>query len=748
MKKIFALCVSLALSSVCLATPQTVTKTTHITVQPPGGFNILTSMRQATLNWQIAGLQGIGGIPSRTTVCTTIAAPSGGDDTTSINNAINACPAGQVVQLGAGTFISSSTGNNPIRIAKGVTLRGSGPGVTVINVPNGAVTNNVNPGTHVAPVIRLGGSASVGSVSNLTADVANGALSVTVANGALFHAGDMVLLDDLANGQPMPDPAFNGGGVNPVAQATSCTSSGTTLTCSGITGAIQQWLIATCTGCTYDVWITGGSGSTWTTNVPLSATAQAVKFVGSVWAMPDYRVTWNQHMPAVNFFDSACIGYANNNNWAAPCATNSDECAYSIRCGGVVEELKMITNVTGNVVTFDSPVTIKYTVANNAQLHDYPTSSFVSGAAVENLTVQGGDEGNVVFQGCFQCWAHAVESTRWLNAGGFAFYNGTLRAQVDFYWVHNAAWPVNGGGGYAINQTYGTSENYIFDGIDMLANKVMVTRASGAGTVFAGNYTDDGYINGQTGWVETGLNCSHLAGSHHMLLEGNRSWNTDNDATHGTTSNCAFARNWLTGFRAPFTALDGTAVNDTLNPSSPGPKRAISDHPLEYHDSFVLNVVGTPGAVSAWTLSCQAGNADLGCAPALFNLGWNDTSVGGSQADPTMALIYPTSPTLTLTGPGCLTSGESCVPIVDGNYDYKTNSVSWSADNPSHVAPLSLYLTAAPAYTSAGASGFAYPWPTYTPENPTTQLPKGCNGACDGLPAKARWDAGTPFVKP
>jgi hypothetical protein len=112
-----------------------------------------------------------------------------------------------------------------------------------------------------------------------------------------------------------------------------------------------------------------------------------------------------------------------------------------------------------------------------------------------------------------------------------------------------------------------------------------------------------------------------------------------------------------------------------------------------------------------------------------------------------MALSYPTSPTTTLTGPGCNTSGESCVPIVDGNYDYKTNSIQWATNNPGHVAPNSMYLTSAPAYTAAGASGFAYPWPTFQPEN-AAQLPKGCNGACSGLPAKARWDAGTPFVQP
>jgi hypothetical protein len=739
----------LVLLAQIVAAQTTVTKGTHLTVS--ASYYPLTTMRNAQPNWQAANWTN-SGITGRTTQCGSTLSPIGGgsDDTSAIQSAINSAnPATcNFVLLGPGTFTEKSTGGNPIQVNKSITLRGSGPGTTIINVPNGATLNSDNVGTHVAAVVRLGGSGTVGTASNLTVDAAQGAYSVTVANGAAFSVGDMALLDELANGQPMPDPAFNGGSVSPVASATSCTSSGTALTCTGITGTPVQYEIPICSGCAYDTWIVSGSGGSYVTNQALGANAQAVTFIGSVWAESDYRVMWNQHIPAVNFFDSACVGYANNNNWAASCATNGDECAYSVRCGGVVEELKHIIGVSGNVVTFDSPVMISYRVARTAQLHDYPASSFVTGAAIENMTVQGGDEGNVVAQGCYECWAHKVESTVWLNAGGFAMYNGTMRFQVDFSWVHNAAWPVNGGGGYAINQTYGTSENYIFNNIDMLANKVMVVRASGAGTVFAGNYTDDGYINGNPTWVETGLNCSHLAGSHHMLLEGNMSWNTDNDATHGTTNDCTFDRNWLTGFRAAFTQLSGTAINDSANtPSGIGPLRALGDHYLEYHDSFILNVVGTSGLVSSWTLSCQAGNADLGCAPALYNLGWNDTSVGGSEADPTMALQYPASPTTTVTGPGCLTSGESCVPIVDGNYDYKTNTTQWRSDNPSHIAPLSLYLTSAPPYTAAGTSGIAYPWPTFQPET-GTPLPQGCGGSCPGLPAYARWKAGTPFLQP
>ncbi len=47
----------------------------------------------------------VGGISSRTTVCATVNPRGlGQDDAANIQNAIPACPAGQVVRLGAGTF--------------------------------------------------------------------------------------------------------------------------------------------------------------------------------------------------------------------------------------------------------------------------------------------------------------------------------------------------------------------------------------------------------------------------------------------------------------------------------------------------------------------------------------------------------------------------------------------------------------------------------------------------------------------
>jgi hypothetical protein len=48
-----------------------------------------------------------------------------------------------------------------------------------------------------------------------------------------------------------------------------------------------------------------------------------------------------------------------------------------------------------------------------------------------------------------------------------------------------------------------------------------------------------------------------------MLFEGNRSFNIDSDNTHGNSIYHTFFRNYASGYRRPFTTLDGTYIDDT-----------------------------------------------------------------------------------------------------------------------------------------------------------------------------------------
>lgn len=96
---------------------------------PDGGnpaSGILPGYDDAHVNWANAGLQSVGGIPNRTTVCATVNPIGGGaDDFANIQNAIKSCAPGQVVQLGAGTF-TVKVADLPIQIGTGIVLRGTG----------------------------------------------------------------------------------------------------------------------------------------------------------------------------------------------------------------------------------------------------------------------------------------------------------------------------------------------------------------------------------------------------------------------------------------------------------------------------------------------------------------------------------------------------------------------------------------------------------------------------------------------
>lgn len=425
-----------------------------------------------------------------------------------------------------------------------------------------------------------------------------------------------------------------------------------------------------------------------------------VEGLGEIWAAPDYRVVWQKHNPPQGFDDFSASQY--------PYQAGTAGCWFS-NCDRPTTEYHEITQISGNTITFDSPLTISYRVSHQAQLYYFQTP-FTQNAGVEQMTVENGDDDNIDFQWCAYCWAYKVEGTQWLGAG-FGI-NSSFRVELNEIYAHEPVWPVPGGGGYNISLAYGSSEILIWNSISVLANKVMVSRASGAGSVTAYNYMDMGFISGTDGWQEIGLNNSHMVGSHHMLFEGNYSFNMDSDQTHGNSIYNTFFRNYTTGFRAKFTDyLNNQVVDDINQQGTSGPLRTAGDHAYGYWDNFIGNVLGVPGQMGGFIY----GDADQGAGnwpPQIFMMGWND--LPNQIYDPTAI----------------------STAFIDGNFDYVTNSITWASTDLAHALPNSLFLATAPAFFSAG-SGYTWPWvnPTSSPQFAT-------------LPAKARYDAGTPFTQP
>ncbi len=152
-----------------------------------------------------------GGIPARTVVCATLSAASFGngasDAFSAIQGAIDACPEGQVVQLGAGTFTISDT----LMLTKGVVLRGAGS----TGGGHPATTLNRSPPGTVIQIGRVNDRsvADMGAGVSLTADAPKGSTSVTLASASGFQAGDLVELDQVddasvLNASPYDCPYF------------------------------------------------------------------------------------------------------------------------------------------------------------------------------------------------------------------------------------------------------------------------------------------------------------------------------------------------------------------------------------------------------------------------------------------------------------------------------------------------------------------------------------------------------------
>src|SRR5262249_34707042 len=303
---------------------------------------------------------------------------------------------------------------------------------------------------------------------------------------------------------------------------------------------------------------------------------------------------------------------------------------------------------------------------------------------------------NIRFAFAANCWARSIDNTGWLGHGFGLDYS--FHIEVRDSYLHDAAWPEPGGGGYAIALTHGSAENLIENCIILKANKMMVAQSARTASVFGYNYVDDGMIGKNPRWIEVGLNGSHMAGTHHILFEGNYGFNWDSEKTHGNAIFHTIFRNHLRGIRRDF----GDATSDDHLP-----KRCAGAQFYSYWHSFLGNVLGAPGQMAGWKY--QSGSM---FTPSIFLLGWDDL-----KPHPVDAEVAATT-------------------LRHGNFDYLTNSVRWDPGISERTLPPSLYLNRKPAFFDAG-SGYSWPW-----VDPTGATP------LHTLPAKARFDANTPFTQP
>jgi hypothetical protein len=138
-------------------------------------------------------------IPQRRSICTTLT-PSGGDDSTAIQRAINSCPPGEVVKLKAGTYSISS----PITLKSTMTLRGAGMGATIIKGMAGIGGNYL--------VALYSTAFSEGTPFGVTAGLSKGSTRITTSAPHGWSVGDIIVIDQVNN--PSGDPPVINSGVD------------------------------------------------------------------------------------------------------------------------------------------------------------------------------------------------------------------------------------------------------------------------------------------------------------------------------------------------------------------------------------------------------------------------------------------------------------------------------------------------------------------------------------------------------
>jgi hypothetical protein len=533
------------------------------------------------------------------------------------------------------------TVNNYLLLHSGITLRGSGAGQTVLVKTNGA---------------KLRSSTEVAGTTGILTPVDNA--YIVPDSQPIIIVGATRWARAGGNSSASQDLTSDG-----VAGSKSVTVTDA----SGFTPG-QFILLDELSGATYQPVVTGFGCS------------------GCAVLQSD-RVAWNIHNP--------------NQNGDDPPEAKS----WFMRTDRPTNEIKEIESISGNTISFTSPLSIGYRVSHSAQLTRYAVtdrdSRQVVGAGVEDLSMKGGSEGALIFGSAAYSWAKNVEVTQWVGAG--VEIANSFRVELRDSFLHEGSWPAPGGGGYALSVSNGSSEVLIENNIMTDVNKVIVFRSAGTGSVVGYNYADDGWIWGTQGWVEVGINTSHIAGPHHVLFEGNYSFNADSDYTHGNAIYLTFFRNWLSGQRRSF--------KDTGN------VRTVGLAYGSWWDSFIGNVLGRSGQMAGWhytdlAMSCDAsGNNCVG-----DNSKWTNHTVWRIGYDPERWGMHPDPKTLSTI-------------IRDGNYDFLTNSQNWHNTPGGFAIPNSLYLNTRPSFFGSN------PWPWVNP----------ANGSLTTMPAKARFDDGTYF---
>ena len=148
------------------------------------------------VNWANAGVPG--GVPPRTTICSTLSA---GASVSSINSAIAACPAGQTVMLNAGSY--NLSGGIIFNNKSNVTLRGAGADQTFL-IFSGSGNCQGQTASLCATSSDQNYFQQPSNTANWTAGYAAGTTVITLSSVSNLKVGSPLILDQNDDNSPAP----------------------------------------------------------------------------------------------------------------------------------------------------------------------------------------------------------------------------------------------------------------------------------------------------------------------------------------------------------------------------------------------------------------------------------------------------------------------------------------------------------------------------------------------------------------
>jgi hypothetical protein len=368
-----------------------------------------------------------------------------------------------------------------------------------------------------------------------------------------------------------------------------------------------------------------------------------------------------------------------------------------------------ITAISGNVITIRDPLNIDFPLSTSPQVwRTVPlnTGSVPVGnrwCGIENIALAGGNNmwgfpgGTVAFSYMAYSWAKNIEADgdKWSNPvdpahpGKYGYNIGVgrgYRCVIRDSYAHGSADINPGGQAYGLVVGVGSSACLVENNISVNNNKPVGINSSGGGNVIAYNYVDGAVIWNSPGFQENAIDDCHANFTHHDLIEGNWTPNLGGDTTHGNSGWHTHLRNYSNG------------QNSTGGMSSN--LRAVGMDGWTHSHAYIGNVL-KGGTVYETTPTSTSGTP-------IYQLG-NNWGGGGGNWD----------------------NGYAAAHIYrDGNWDNVTNHVVWA--NGARTIPPSFYLTGKPSFFGANT------WPWVDP----------IAGTISTLPAKARYDAGTPITVP